>query len=152
MTTRNLLPARALPQATFVVEGNRKRVGAAGPLPPHLVNRLRETRDRLRTELEAGRIEQKWKPGHRIAYRDAAGSLEVVRFMGVSVGGAVNFWTNDGLGRPVPVESVALDWVPDAAEIFEERLAIMLEADVPEEVARERAEALTREYLKRIKA
>jgi len=46
---------------------------------------------------------------------------------------------------------VALDWCPDAAELFEERLSIMLAAGVPEDVARERAEACTLEYVDRLR-
>jgi hypothetical protein len=59
-------------------------------------------------------------------------------------------WLADGALRAIPPEAVALDWSPDAASTFEERLSIMLEAGVPEALARERAERCTREYLDRV--
>lgn len=95
------------------------------------------------------RIEATWKPGELIAYRDGS-QLVTVKYAGVGTDGKVNVWPNKGAVRAIPVEAIALDWKPDAAAVFEERLCIMLEAGVPEDVARTRAEACTREYLARL--
>jgi hypothetical protein len=95
------------------------------------------------------RIEATWKPGEWLAYRDG-GVVLTAKYAGISTEGKVNVWLADGAVRAIPADAVALDWCPDAAEIFEERLSIMLAAGVPEEVARPRAEHCTREYLDRL--
>ncbi|MGD0949103.1 MAG: hypothetical protein ABSA52_16960 [Candidatus Binatia bacterium] len=95
------------------------------------------------------RIAAIWKPGESLAYRDG-GQLITAKYAGTTASGRVNVWLADGAVRAVLAEAVALDWWPDAAEIFEERLSIILGAGVPEEVARVRAERCTREYLDRL--
>lgn len=95
-------------------------------------------------------VEATWKPGEWIAFRDHDGRLVTARFAGVSTGDKVNVWLADGAVRAIQPDAMALDWRPDYAEIFEERLAIMMEGGVPEDVARERAEHCTREFMKRV--
>lgn len=124
----------------------------AGAFTPEMRRAVADHRGELLAILTAARIESGWKPGERIAYRDAEGRLETARFAGVSVSGAVNVWTADGVLRKIPVERIDLAWEPDAADTFEERLAIMLEGGVPEQTARERAEHCTRDYLRRTAA
>ena len=98
----------------------------------------------------ADRIEATWKPGEWIAYRDV-GQLLTAKYAGVAMSGRVNLWLSDGALRSVVPEAVALDWAPDAAEIFERRLEVMLRVGVPEDVARVRAELCTREYFRRLR-
>lgn len=105
--------------------------------------------DQSLTESTLDGIAARWKPGEPIAYRDAHGRLEVAKYAGISLAGCVNVWTHDGITRALPTSSIAMDCLPDAAEMLEERLAIMLEAGVPEEVARVNAEACTRDFLSR---
>jgi hypothetical protein len=110
---------------------------------------IRAHKPELRRLLLLDRIEATWKPGEWLAYREG-GQLVTARYSGTSTAGTVNVWLADGGLRVITAETVALDWTPDAAETFEERLCIMLEAGVPEEVARERAEQCTRDYLNRL--
>jgi hypothetical protein len=105
----------------------------------------------LTRRLFLDRIEATWTPGEWLAYHDGA-QLLTAKYAGTSTLGRVNVWLADGALRAIPPEAVALDWRPDAAEIFEERLAIMLEAGVPEDMAGVRAERCTREYLARLSA
>ncbi len=96
------------------------------------------------------RVETTWKPGEWLAYRED-GHLVTAKYAGTTAAGAVNVWLNDGALRPVPAEWVAIDWAPDAVEVLEERLCIMLAAGVDEDDARIRAEQCTREYLERLR-
>ncbi len=82
-------------------------------------------------------IEATREPSEWIAYRDR-GELLTARYAFTSTRGNVNVWLADGAIRAVPAESIALDWQPDAAELFEERVAIMLAEEVSEDQARER--------------
>lgn len=97
----------------------------------------------------ADRIGSIWEPGDWLAYRDGRDLLSA-KYAGTGSDGRVNVWLADGAVRAVPADAVALDWRPDAAEIFEARLSIMLATGVPEDVARPRAERCTREYLDRL--
>lgn len=96
----------------------------------------------------ANHIANTWKPGERIAYREG-GALVTAKYAGVSIRDAVNVWLADGATRAIPAAAVALDWRPPEADVFEERLSVMLNAGVPEDVARNRAAVCTREYLAR---
>lgn len=110
---------------------------------------IRTHKPELLRLLLVDRIAAAWKPGEWLAYRDDD-NLLTAKYAGTGADGKVNVWLADGAVRAVPAGAVALDWCPDAAEIFEERLSIMLAAGVPEEVARPRAECCTREYFDRL--
>jgi hypothetical protein len=110
---------------------------------------IRAQKEELLRVLLLDRIATTWKPGEWLAYRDG-GQLMTAKYAGTTASGKVNVWLADGAVRAVLAEAVALDWCPDAAEIFEERLSIILGTGVPEEVARVRAEQCTREYLDRL--
>lgn len=97
------------------------------------------------------RIETAWKPGEWLAHRDGR-QLLTAKYAGTSTEGTVNVWLANGTVEAIAAEAVALDWCPDAAEIFEERLSIMLEAGIREDVAPQRSEECTREYSRRIEA
>ena len=112
---------------------------------------IRAHKDELRRLLVLDRIETTWGLGERIAYHDG-GQLLTAKYAGVSTEGKVSVWLGDGAVRAIPAEAVALNWAPDATEVFEERLSIMLEAGLPEEVARVRAEQGTCEYFDRVVA
>lgn len=152
MTARELLAECAERRAVLTVVAGKVRVRAPEPLPDDLLAELRAHRDELMRELVLAQVEAGWKPGERIAYRDDGGRLETARYAGTNTNGGVNVWTADGVTRAVPMDAIALDWVPDWAFIYEERLAIMLDAGVSEPTARARAEQCTWEYLQRIGA
>lgn len=107
---------------------------------------IRAHKHKLLRLLLLEQIGSTWRPGEWIAYRDVAGRLITVKFAGVATDGAINVWLLDGSICAVSVETIALDWLPDAAMVFEERLAIMISAGVPIDIARVRAEACTLEY------
>jgi hypothetical protein len=95
-------------------------------------------------------IEATWLPGEWLAVRAADGELFTAKFAGVSVDGAVNIWLADGALQAIRPEAVATDWLPPAAETFEERLGIMIESGAPEADAHDRAAQVTKEYMERV--
>src|ERR1043166_9376608 len=84
-------------------------------------NEIRSHKPELLRLLLVDRIETIWKPSEWLAYRDS-GRLLTAKYAGTSIDGRVNVWLADGAVRAIPAEAVALDWWPDIAEIFEERL------------------------------
>lgn len=150
MTAAVLLTELRNRGASIAVVGDRLRIDApVGVLSADLRTALAAHKADLLRLLLLDRIEATWKPGEWLAYRDGD-DLLTAKYAGTSTDGKVNVWLADGAVRAVPADAVALDWCPDAAEIFEERLSIMLAAGVPEDVARPRAEHCTREYLDRL--
>ncbi|HEX7422874.1 MAG TPA: hypothetical protein VF311_03155 [Terriglobales bacterium] len=135
--------------ASIAAVGDRLRIEApAGTVTPEMRAALAAHKSELLRLLIIKRIEATWKLGESLAYRDA-GDLLTAKYAGITADGTVSLWLADGAVRAVPAEAVAIDWCPDAAEILEERLSIMLAAGVPEDVARVRAEQCTREYFER---
>jgi hypothetical protein len=135
------------------VVGEKLRVEApVGTITPEVKAALTEYKLELRRLLLLTRILATWNAGELIAFRDK-NSLFTAKFDTVTTIGKVEVTIQlaDGALRTVPVEAVALDWSRDGVEIFAERLCIMLEAGVPGEVARLRAEECTREYLDRLR-
>lgn len=111
---------------------------------------IRAHKAELRRLLLCDLIEKTFVSGEWLAYRDND-QLVTARYAGTGTNNRVNVRLHDGANRAVAPEAVALDWRPDAAEMFEERLCIMLEAGLSEDVARPRAEQCTREYLERLR-
>lgn len=150
MTAAVLLTELRNRGAFVAVVGDRLRIDApVGVLSADLRTALAAHKVDLIRLLLLDRIEVTWKPGEWLAYRDR-GQLVTAKYAGIGANGKVNLWLADGAVRAVPAEAIALDWRPDAAEMFAERLFIMLDAGVPEDVARVRAEECTREYLQRL--
>jgi len=151
MTAAALLVELRNRGASVAVIGDRLRIEAPpGAVTQAMREDLRAHKAHLLQLLRLTRIEAIWKPDEWLAYQEG-GRLVTARYAGISTEGRVNVWLADGAVRAVPAEAVALDWCPDAAELFEERLSIMLEAGVPEDVARERAEVCTLEYVDRLR-
>jgi TubC N-terminal docking domain len=152
MTAAVLLTELRSRGAFVAAVGDRLHIDApVGVLSADLRTALAVHKTELLRLLLLDRIESSFQPGEWLAYRDADNQLTSAKYAGTSTSGAVNVWLADGAVRAIEPEAVALDWAPDAAEVFEERLAIMLDAGVPEEKARVRAEQCTREYLARLR-
>jgi hypothetical protein len=146
-TCLNSLNARGL---RLIRDGDGLIVKPASKLTDADRQAIRQHKPELLRLLLIERIGATRKPDEWLAYRDG-GRLLTAKYAGVGIDGKVNVWLADGAIRAIPAEAVVLDWCSYAAELFEERLSIMLEAGVSEDVARVRAEACTREYLDRLK-
>ena len=150
MTPQALLDTLAARGVRLLLDGDGLVVKPASKLTDADRQAIRNHKPELLRLLLLDHIEATWKPGEWLAYRDG-GELLTASYASTNTAGMVNVWLADGALRAIAPEAVALDWLPAAAEVFEERLSIMLAAGVPEDVARVRAEACIREYIERLR-
>ena len=150
MSAQALVATLAARGVQLIPDGEALVAKPASKLTDQDRQAIRSHKPELLRLLLIERIGATRKPDEWLAYRDGRW-LQTAKYAGVGIEGKVNVWLADGAIRAIPAEAVALDWCSDAAEIFEERLSIMLEAGMSEDVARLRAETCTREYLDRLK-
>jgi hypothetical protein len=137
MTVQTLIATLNARGVQLMLDGDGLVAKPASKLTDADREAIRAHKTELLRLLLVDRISATWKPGEWLAYRDG-GQLITAKYAGTTASGKINVWLADGAVRAIPAEAVALDWCPDAAEILEERLSVMLAAGLLAKKAVER--------------